>query len=272
MNTIRIPRILAAVYGQPWAVLPGTLQAIRETVDRYALTRAEAPVVTDDADPEPTTQKVGKVGLVRMQGIIGQHLSRLETMCGGYDLAQLSDDLDKMANDSSVERVLLVVRSPGGSVGGVPEAAAMVKNYPKELVAYTDDMAASAAYWIASQASEVWISPSSEVGSIGVYSAIVDESAAWAREGYKLELMKAGKHKAAGIPGLPLSDEDKAIIQAEVDELYDEFKDAVQQGRRMDISEDVMQGQMFRGQKAVDVGLADGVVPNLQAAIQILSA
>lgn len=271
MNTIRIPRILAAVYGQPWAVLPGTLQAIRETVDRYAIGRAEAPVVTDESDPEPTTAKRGNVGIVRMQGIIGQHLSGLETMCGGYDLAQLSEDLGAMANDASVDRVLLLVRSPGGSVGGVPEAAAMVAGFPKDIVAFTDDMAASAAYWIASQAKQVWITPSSEAGSIGVYSAVVDESAAWAKEGYKLELMKAGKHKAAGIPGLPLADEDKAILQAEVDSLYEEFKASVRVGRG-DISDEVMQGQMFRGQKAVDVGLADAVVLNLEEAVKVFSS
>lgn len=270
MNTIRIPRILAAVYGQPWAVLPGTLQAIRETVDRYAMTRADAPIVTDEAGPEPTTAKSGRVGIVRMQGIIGQHLSGLETMCGGYDLAQLSEDLGSMANDASVDRVLLLVRSPGGSGGGVPEAAALVRDFPKDLVALTDDMAASAAYWIASQAKQFWITPSSEAGSIGVYSAIVDESAAWAKEGYKMELMKAGKHKAAGIPGLPLADEDKAIIQAEVDGLYEEFKAAVRAGRG-DISDEVMQGQMFRGQKAVDVGLADLLVPSLEVAVEVFS-
>lgn len=272
--SIRIPRILAAVYGQPWAVLPSTLQVISETVNRYAMKRADYVQPDPNEDPEdqqPTKQNIGKVGLVLMQGIIGSHLSSMETDCGGYDLDAFRDDMEAMASDARVENVLLVVRSPGGCVTGVPEAAAIVANFPKPVVALTDDMAASAAYWIASQANEVWITPSSEAGSIGVYSAIVDESAAWAKEGYKLELMKAGKHKATGIPGLPLSDEDKAMVQAEVDELYSEFKATVN-AKRPQVSDESMQGQMFRGQKAVEAGLADMLVSGIGEAVQILSA
>lgn len=268
--SIRIPRILAAVYGQPWAVLPSTLQVIADTVNKYATTRADYMKPDEDEEEDmPTRQIIGKVGLVRMQGIIGSHLSTMETMCGGYDLDTFSEDMGAMATDPRVENVLLVVRSPGGSVTGVPEAAAIVRDYPKGVIALTDDMAASAAYWIASQANEVWVTPSGEAGSIGVYSAIVDESAAWAKEGYKLELMKAGKHKATGIPGLPLSDEDKAMIQAEVDGLYEEFKATVR-SRRGNVSDDVMQGQMFRGAKAVEAGLADAVVSGIGEAVQIL--
>lgn len=276
MNKIRIPRILAAIYGQPWAVLPSTLSAIKAQAEQYASTRADGLGYEDsDEDDEETIDFNGRVGLIRMDGIICQHLSMMETACGGYDLAQLSKDLRAMANNASVEKVLLVVRSPGGTVTGVPEAAVMVDHFnraEKPIVAMTDDMAASAAYWIASQASEVWITPSSEVGSIGVYSAVVDESAAWAKDGYKLELMKAGAHKAAGIPGIPLSNEDRDLIQAEVDELYSEFKSAVLSGRKREIADSVMQGQMFRGEKAYVAGLADRVVLNVQDAVDILNA
>lgn len=270
--SIRIPRILAAVYGQPWAVLPSTLQVIAETVNKYATKRADYVPSEDDDAPDSTVSRqiIGKVGLVLMDGIIGSHLSSLEAECGGYDLDTFRDDMDAMASDARVENVLLVVRSPGGTVTGVPEAGAIVKNFAKPVVALTDGMAASAAYWIASQANEVWITPSAEAGSIGVYSAVVDESAAWAKEGYKLELMKAGKHKATGIPGLPLSDDDKAMIQSEVDDLYAEFTATVR-ANRPKVSDETMQGQMFRGQKAIDAGLADMVVSGIGEAVQILS-
>lgn len=272
MSTIRIPRILSAVYGQPWAVLPPTLNAIVETVNRYATNRADVTVNSEDDQDEAmvTRQIVGNVGMVLVQGIIGSHLSSLETDCGGYDLDTFTEDMDAMAKDSRAECVLLVMRTPGGCVTGVPEAASIVANYPKSVFALTDNQCASAGYWIASQAQEVWLTPSSEVGSVGVYSAIVDESAAWAKEGFKLELMKAGKHKAAGIPGLPLSDEDKAMIQSEVDDLYSQFTTTVSR-KRPSVSMDSMQGQMFRGQKAVDSGLADMVVSGIGEAIQILS-
>lgn len=163
---------------------------------------------------------------------------------------------------------MLAINSPGGVVTGVPEAAAAIAQLAtiKPVVAVTDSQSASAAYWIASQATENWLTPSAEIGSIGVYSALVDESAAWAKDGYKLELMKAGAHKAAGIPGLPLSAEDRALMQASVDSIYAEFTAAVA-ARRPRMNQSRMQGQMFRGAAAVEAGLADLVVPSLAAAL-----
>ena len=264
---IRIPRILAAVYGQPWAVTPRTLDAIRASVDLYATRRAMGPVVDpeDDDDAKPYYVS-GNVGMILVSGIIGSHLNLMETACGGFDLDSLHDGLDKAQSDARVEQVLMVFRSPGGTITGVPEAALRVAEFPKPIVAFTDGQAASAAYWIASQATEVWIAPSAEVGSIGVYSAIVDESAAWAKEGYKLELMKAGTHKAAGIPGIPLSPEDRALIQADVDKWYGQFTATVS-ARRPSVSAESMQGQTFSGEDAVAAGLADEVVPSISAAL-----
>ncbi len=249
--------------------MPATLQAICDAVDRNATGRAydDEPVV--EREKEEVAGIVGKLGVIYVTGIIGQHLSGMEMGCGGYDLAALNASLDEMEADPRVESVLLVMNTPGGTVTGVPEAAARVRDFSKPVSAFTDSMSASAGYWIASQADRVFITPSAEYGSIGVYSAVVDESAAWAKEGFKLELMKAGKHKAAGIAGLPLSDEDKALIQGEVDELYTEFKGAVS-ARRKAVSDGAMQGQMFRGQKAVDAGLADEIVGSLQELIRAL--
>jgi protease-4 len=153
-------------------------------------------------------------------------------------------------------------------VTGIPELASLIRTISetKPVIAFTDAQCCSAAYWLASACDSIVVTPTADVGSIGVYSALVDESAAWAQEGYKLELMKAGKHKAMGIPGLPLAPEDRALIQAEVNSIYAMFTADVVANRARNgatVAEDTMQGQTFMGGTAVAVGLADRVVGSL---------
>ena len=274
--TVRIPRILSAVYGSIWAVRPETLQAIIETVNAHAYSPAPRAVQAAGADiatecaasaaapgsgGQSTRYLVTPQGtaVVTVDGIIGHHLSAMETECGGFDIATLVEDLNEIEANGGIQDVLLVLRSPGGVVTGVPEAADRIASMTKRVVAFTDSMAASAAYWLASQADEIWMTPSAEVGSIGVYTALVDESAAWAREGYRRELIKAGRHKAAGMSGLPLADEDRALLQESVNEIYASFTAAVRAGRG-DLPGEVLQGQMFSAIRALDAGLADGII------------
>ena len=82
-----------------------------------------------------------------------------------------------------------------------------------------------------------------------------------------MELMKAGEHKAAGIPGLPLAPADRALIQSQVDEIYAEFTATVSSSRAK-ATLAVMQGQTFRGQRALEAGLADALVPSLNEALE----
>jgi ClpP class serine protease len=82
---------------------------------------------------------------------------------------------------------------------------------------------ASAAYWIGVTADAIFAEPSAEIGSIGVYSAFLDESRAFEMEGLKTELFKTGKYKGMGMPGLPLTEDQRALIQAEVDRVNKQF-------------------------------------------------
>jgi protease-4 len=120
-------------------------------------------------------------------------------------------------------------------------------------------MMASAAYWVGSQATDIVGSPSSRVGSIGVYIPHADYSKAYEKEGIKMEVIsnKDGVHKGAGLEGTTLTSEQKEQIQAEVEEIFTLFKSAIQQTRNID--EETMQGQAFMGQSARDNNLIDAV-------------
>ena len=207
--------------------------------------------------------------LVYIDGAIDKNISALEMECfGGYDLRDLDNAIASVSADPAVQNVMLVVNSPGGSVTGVPESAAKIAALAqtKNVFAFTDGMMCSAAYYIASQADQIFGTASSDIGSIGVYCALLDISQQLAYEGVTVNFIKSGNLKGAGAPFKPLTADERAMFQAEVDKIGAMFRDAVT-SKRPDVSSAVMQGQSFFGDDALAAGLADAIVPDLQTAL-----
>ncbi|OYW52261.1 MAG: hypothetical protein B7Z29_20200, partial [Hyphomicrobium sp. 12-62-95] len=131
----------------------------------------------------------------------------------------------------------------------------------KPVTAFINDMAASAAYGIASAAREIVVSPTSIVGSIGVVLTHMDRSAEMAKKGVKATLIYAGAHKVDGHPFGPLSESVQADLQAEVIAFYDQFVGLVARGRT-GLTEAAIRGteaRTFIGQDAIARGLADRI-------------
>jgi signal peptide peptidase SppA len=217
---------------------------------------------------EQVYKRYGSVGVVKLNGVIDKHLTQFEMDCyGGYDLADFDHALQIAAADPKVQTVVLAINSPGGSVTGVPESAARVAalSRTREVHAFVDGQACSAAYYIASQADHIAAAPSACVGSIGVYMALLDETRALEMEGYRVELIKAGKYKAMGASFKPLTDEERAMLQASVTDLHQDFRSAVRNGRRaatergghQTVADSVMEGQWFDGKAALQNRLVD---------------
>lgn len=168
---------------------------------------------------------------------------------------------DAVARDD-VDSILLDINSPGGEAGGMFSIASAVRaaRDKKMVVAFVNDMAASAAYGIASQATQIVVSPSSIVGSIGVVMMHVDRSGELATRGVKATLIHAGEHKVDGNPFGPLPDSVRTSLQTEVDKIYGLFVSAVAEGRGRKLSERAAratEARTFMGQDAIDAGLAD---------------
>lgn len=164
--------------------------------------------------------------------------------------------------DSSVHSVILDMHSPGGEAVGAFETAALVRNLAaqKKTVAVVNGMAASAAYAIASGATEIVTTETGVSGSIGVVLLHADFSRNLDREGITPTLIHAGAHKVDGNPFEPLSDDVKSDLQAEVDGFYAAFLKTVAQGRgkRLTVADArKTEARTFIGQAAVDAGLAD---------------
>jgi len=205
-------------------------------------------------------------GVIPIAGVIGKSLSPLEKMTGAVDVSDIADTIDEYCMNPQVTRIAFQVSSPGGTVTGVEELANKVRNIAKPTMSYTDTEMASAAYWVAAAADKVVASPSSTVGSVGVYMVVADYSEAAKAEGIKMIVIKAGQHKAIGVPGAEVTDAHQAHLQEGVDEIHADFKAAVLQTRKLVKAED-MEGQVFSGKQAAQRGLVTGLADSFNEAV-----
>ena len=235
----------------------------------------EARVRTAQEDPEP----VGGVATIPVKGTISSTPSLL-SMLFGLDSEPITQrvtrQLRSAANNPDVKAVVLDIDSPGGTVDGVPELATEIRaaRKSKPITAVANSMAGSAAYWLASQASDVSVTKSGDIGSIGVFKLHDDISAADAQAGFKTTLIKAGKYKAEMLPYFPLSAEAHDYQQGQVNHFHDMFTGDVARGRRVTpsvVKADFGQGRMLLAKHAVAAGLADRV-ESLEAATSRLKS
>ncbi len=165
--------------------------------------------------------------------------------------------------DPEVGAILLVIDSPGGTVAGTKELADDVAaaGQVKPVIALIEDIGASAAYWVASQATQVLAQATAMVGSIGTYGVVQDLSALAAKEGVKVHVIRAGAMKGAGTPGTEITPEQLAAMQREVNTLNEFFLAGVASGRKLSAERvrELATGDVWIGQQAVAAGLIDAV-------------
>ncbi len=267
--------IASRVIGRPLLLHPQKAEVIMHVLEgRLPISGGLAPL-TPDANRfiGKWKRESGKYGMAPMQNgvaiitIEGSLVNRgawIGTDSGLVSYEGISAQLRDVRDDDEVKAVALDLDSPGGEATGMYAVAALVREVAakKPVVAIVNDMAASAAYGIASAATEIVVSPTSMVGSIGVVLTHIDRSGEMSNKGLKATFIYAGAHKVDGHPFGPLSEAVKADLQAEVVKFYDTFVGLVAQGRGAKLTEDMAratEARVFLGQEAVDRGLADRV-------------
>jgi len=229
---------------------------------------------TGGASRHGIAQRQGGLAVISVGGVIlgsDPWWARFDPM-GFTNTGTLAATLGELRADPSVRGVLLQVDSPGGSVAGVAEAHSAVSDLVaagKPVHVHAGNLMASAAYWIASAASAITVGRSASVGSIGVYTVVYDYSANLAKYGITAHLVKAGRDKGAGQGDVPVTAEQLAVIQREIDGIYSVFTADVGKARKM-TAQDVAAsatGEVFVGGEAVKRKLADRVAdaPALRA-------
>ena len=265
-------RIARFIQEHPWAIVPSALEVILEIVDRRIAgedlsaeeKRARIDAARRPAPPSPPA--VQGIAVLPIYGVVSHRAHMMQNVsASGTSTEMAADAFRQVMRDPEVGAVILDVDSPGGSVYGVQELADEIHaaRGTKPVVAVASSVAASAAYWIASQADELVVTPSGEVGSIGVIAVHDDVSKAAEMEGVSRTYITAGRYKAEGHPFAPLDDEARAQIQESVDRYYDAFVRAVARGRRVSLTkargEEFGEGRMLGAAKAVEVGMADSI-------------
>jgi len=213
----------------------------------------------------PFVKKSPVVPVIRLAGTIGSGRNALNDA----GLAAIIEKAFKMKPAA----VALVVNSPGGSPVQSSLIAARVRRLADEksvpVHAFVEDVAASGGYWLACAADQIWVDPSSIVGSIGVIFASFGFPELMAKQGVERRVVAMGKQKSLADPFLPQKPEDIERLKALQAPIHDAFIAHVKarRGNRL-AGADLFNADIWVGQRSVDLGLTDGVahlVPKLKS-------
>ncbi len=267
MNDFKYVRILQAVTAAPWAILPAKLAIIR---DLLAIRAAGDKLSTDEvrerinaATPRNMSNAQG-IAVLPLVGTIVPRANLITESSGAVSMQRFASVFRAALGDPDIVSIVIDIDSPGGQVSGVAEMANEIfeARGMKPITAVANHLAASAAYWIASAADKVVVTPSGEVGSIGVFAMHQDISTYLEKEGVSINLISAGKYKVEGNPYEPLTEEAKQAIQGRVNEYYNMFIGDVARNRGVSVENVVDgfgEGRVVGAKTAVSLGMADRV-------------
>lgn len=279
-----LTRIASWAASTPWAITEEKLRAIAialairvhgvsagsERVRKAKSQRKEASLVAVNAAGNKSaysgsgSQQQQSIVILPIYGTICPRMHQLEDGSGGISCERIGRWLDAAGNDAKVGGIVLDIDSPGGSVFGVSELATKIRGIAgsKPVLAVSNHEACSAAYWIAAAASEVGMTPSAIVGSVGVYMIHQCFKKALETEGIETTMIQAGEFKLVGNPFAPLDEAAAGKLQAWVDQTYKQFTAdvATYRGKSVQhVSEQFGKGWILLQQDALKAGMVDRV-------------
>ncbi len=271
-------RIIAAVASTPWAIDQRKIGPICS----FLVLKAQgmnADVAQDQSRAIVRQQKRGTIAVLGIKGIIANRAEQVDDISGpgGTSMEMFSRRLQSVLDDDTVEQIVLDVDSPGGSTQGVTEAANMIRaaRDTKPITAVVNALGASAAYWLAAQASEVVVVPSGEVGSVGVYAMHTNMAEQAKMEGIDVEFVSADNSpfKVEFNPFAPLSDEARTFVRGEVNASMDAFVADLAKGRgvtKKKVLADFGQGRVLNAKDSLAAGMVDRIdtFPNVISQLQ----
>jgi len=239
-----LPILLEYVTRQRWAMDFGVLQQMLEIFNRHYRSERlddeeirKITAVKNDKGSDKRSFEVTRSGMaiIPVSGIIAKYARMVNgsSQPRGTSIETLSAQLDEAMADSRVGSIFLHIESPGGYIDGLPDFADQVyqAGFEKPVVAFADDLAASAAYWIGSQANAFYANQSALVGSIGVYTIVVDSSAHAESFGFKFHIIRSGPNKGVGATGIEITDENLKVLSDGITADYEMFLSAILRAR-----------------------------------------
>jgi len=191
----------------------------------------------------------GNVALVKIEGLLVTSEHAVE-------------ELNDYAEDASIKAIVIRIDSPGGGVVPSQEIYNAVKNAKKEgkkIVASMGSVAASGGYYIAAAADKIVANPGTLTGSIGVKMEFANIEKLLEKIGVRGMVVKAGEYKDIGSPFRDMTDQEKKILQGVIDDVHQQFIEAVSEGRSLPASDvaAIADGRIFTGRQALSLKLVD---------------
>ncbi|MDE0427395.1 MAG: signal peptide peptidase SppA [Candidatus Poribacteria bacterium] len=175
-------------------------------------------------------------------------------------------------DDSSIKAIVIRIDTPGGSVAPVQEIYSELQKIEKPIVASMGGTAASGGYYVACAADTIMANPGTLTGSIGVIMQFTRMKDLYDKIGLEHQVIKSGEFKDTGSPFRTLTEEEQAVLQATVDNVYNQFVDTIFEARKSLLSRseiaELADGRIFSGQQALDLKLLDRL-GNLPEAIEL---
>jgi protease-4 len=165
----------------------------------------------------------------------------------------------------SVRAYVVDIRSPGGGVGasqGIYEALRKLREEEdRPLIAWIGSVGASGGYYAALPADSILALPGSITGSIGVIMEFPEASELLQKVGVNIEVVKSGPYKDIGSPGRKFTEADREVLQVVIDDVYDQFVEAIVANRPLQHDEVIAlaDGRIYTGRQAAETGLIDRV-------------
>ena len=231
-------------------------------------------IFKDTPTLEITEHKTGdEIGIIDITGLIvsggsGSGFSG-DTQTGSVSVI---NQLREAAENPNIKAVVLRINSPGGSPAASLEIGNEIQRLrqaDKKVVAYMSDMATSGAYWISCETDSIVANPTTMTGSIGVIMQTMDLQGLYNIIGIDTNTFKSGAHKDMGSPNRNVTEEERAIFQSMIEDIYLQFVEVVARGRNMeeDQVKKLADGRVYTGRQALELGLVDQL-GDMQQAIQ----
>lgn len=223
----------------------------------------EQPADNVSRDRVPYLARSGDIGVIRING----SLMKGESKFGGTSTLGIRRALRAATVSEHIGGIMVHIdESPGGHASGTAELADEILRAAaaKPLRVHADDLVASAAYWPAAQApvGALTINAMGEAGSIGAFAIVRDVSKAMEDDGIVTHVVKSAAHKGDFAPGTPITPEQLARLQRDIDRLHEAFVSAVMAGRHLtrEQVDAVATGDTFPAEEALQMGLVDGIM------------
>ncbi len=205
--------------------------------------------------------KSDKIAIINIESIITQSSNTVR-------------QIKKYADDKSIKAIVLRIDSPGGGVAPSQEIYSEIlkvrKNSNKIVVTSMGNLAASGGYYIACASDKIVANPGTLTGSIGVIMTFSNIEELMKKIGLKTEIIKSGEFKDIGSPMREFTEKEKKLLQGVIDDVYDQFVNAVSVGRSIAVQKvkELSDGRIFTGRQAFEIGLVDKL-GSLEEAIKL---